>query len=168
MGVREHHRAARGGVRCAVLTVSDTRTEETDESGRLTRTLLEQAGHRAVAHGIVPDDPEAVRREVAGFLHREDVDAVLVNGGTGIAPRDRTLEAVAAVLEKPLPGFGELFRALSFQEIGPAAMLSRAIGGVCRGRAVFVMPGSPAAVRLALERLILPELGHVIAEARKG
>jgi len=152
---------------CAVLTISDTRTAETDESGRLTRDLLERAGHRIVHSSIVPDDPARVVVEVSALLLREEVEAVLMNGGTGISPRDRTHDAVSALLESRLDGFGEIFRALSYKEIGAAAMLSRALAGLARGRVLFSMPGSPAAVRLALEKLILPELGHILSEARK-
>jgi len=168
MGLHEHRRSKPGAVACAVLTISDTRTLETDESGRLTRDLLERAGHRIVHTAILPDDPERVGMEVTALLLREDVEAVLINGGTGISPRDRTHEAVSALLEGRLDGFGELFRALSYQEIGAAAMLSRAVAGLARGRVLFSMPGSPSAVILALEKLILPELGHVVGEARKS
>ena len=167
MAHEEHRRAAPASVSCAVVTVSDTRTPETDLSGRLTRELLAAAGHRIAAARIVPDDPEEVRRVLLDLLGDEGVDAVLLNGGTGIAPRDRTLEAVAALLERTIDGFGEIFRHLSYQEIGPAAMLSRATAGIARGRVVFSMPGSPGAVRLALEKLILPEIAHAVGEARK-
>jgi molybdenum cofactor biosynthesis protein B len=165
---RDEHRArAPRSVGCAVLTVSDTRTAGTDESGRLTRERLEAAGHRVVGSAIVRDEPEAVIRELTSFLKHPDVEAILVNGGTGISPRDRTHDAVASLLETRLDGFGEIFRALSFQEIGPAAMLSRAIAGLSKGRVLFSMPGSPAAVGLALDRLIIPELAHIVGESRK-
>lgn len=167
MGLHEHQASAPRRVACAVLTISDTRTPETDESGRLARELLEKAGHRVVHAAILPDEPERVSEALAALLMRSDVEAVLVNGGTGISPRDRTHEAVTALLDRRLDGFGELFRALSYAEIGAAAMLSRAAAGTARGRVLFSMPGSPAAVRLALEKLILPELGHAVGEARK-
>lgn len=162
-----HRRGAlRGSV--AVLTVSDTRTVETDVSGRLCVELLEAAGHRVVARAITRDEPETVADRVAAWLRDPDCDGVIANGGTGIAARDRTYEAVSGMLDRRLDGFGELFRALSYPEIGSAAMLSRAVGGVARGRFLFALPGSPAAVRLAMERLILPELPHLLGELRRG
>jgi molybdenum cofactor biosynthesis protein B len=151
--------------RVHVVTVSDTRTEADDESGRLCRELLEQGGHQVVGYGIVRDEPTAVRARVLGVL--DGADAVLLNGGTGIAPRDTTYEAIAGLLERRLDGFGELFRMLSFQEIGSKAMASRAVAGV-RGRTlIFSMPGSTKAVRLAMEKLVLPELGHLTGELHK-
>ncbi len=167
MGRREHRESTASPVRAAVLTVSDTRTEQTDESGSLTRALLEAAGHAVAASRIVPDDPIRVRAALEELLAQPGVQAILVNGGTGVSARDRTIEAVSATLDRRLDGFGELFRALSYQEVGPAAMLSRALAGVARGKPIFSMPGSPAAVRLALEKLILPELGHVVSEASR-
>jgi len=153
-------------VRVFVVTASDTRGEAEDTSGAWLRQAVVGAGHELTGHRIVPDDPAAIRRvlEEAGRLVAE---AIVVNGGTGIAARDRTYEAVAGFLEKRLDGFGELFRALSFQEIGSAAMLSRAVAGTWAGRVIFAVPGSTAAVRLAWERLIAPELGHVLRELRK-
>ena len=167
MGLKEHHRTAPRAVGVGLLTVSDTRTEATDESGRLCASLCEAAGHAVVARRLVPDDPARVREAVEELLSAEGVQAVLVNGGTGISRRDRTFEAVSGMLEGRLDGFGELFRALSYKEIGAAAMLSRAVAGHARGRAIFCMPGSPGAVRLAMTELILPELGHVVAELEK-
>ena len=166
MSVHEHRTKGPRVVSCAVLTVSDTRTPETDSSGALARDLLVRAGHVVVAHEILPDEPARVREQVGAWLARDDVDAILVNGGTGLAPRDTTFEALAALLEKRLDGFGELFRMLSFQEIGAAAMLSRAIAGVARGKIVASMPGSTAAVELAMTRLLVPELGHMVKLAR--
>ncbi|MDW8058689.1 MAG: MogA/MoaB family molybdenum cofactor biosynthesis protein [Thermomicrobium sp.] len=154
-------------MRCAVITVSDTRTAETDTSGALIRERLERAGHAVVGYAIVPDEREAVGQLVDEFAARPDCDAILLNGGTGIARRDVTYEAVAERLEKRLDGFGELFRWLSYREIGPAAMLSRAIAGVYGGKIVIAMPGSTAAVRLAMDELIVPELAHLVFEARK-
>jgi molybdenum cofactor biosynthesis protein B len=147
-------------VACALLTVSDTRRPGTDRSGPWLRASLERAGHEVVAAAIAPDEPRAVRARLRSFARDRRVRAILITGGTGIAPRDRTYEAVAGLLEKRLDGFGELFRALSYREIGAAAMLSRAVAGTWRGRLLFVMPGSPAAVKLAVRRLIVPELGH--------
>lgn len=168
MGVEGHRRAGPDRVSVGLLTVSDTREEATDVSGRLARGLLEAAGHRVFAYRILPDDPSQVRDQLERWLAEEDCQAVVVNGGTGISERDRTYEAVSALFEKTLDGFGELFRWLSYQRIGPAAMLSRAAAGIARGRPIFSVPGSPEAVRLALEELILPELGHLVGELRKG
>lgn len=165
--VNEHRAAAPDAVGCAVLTVSDTRTPETDESGRLIANLLHAAGHAVVATRIVPDEPSLIRETIDGWVARDEVRAILSNGGTGIAGRDTTYDAVAALLEKRIDGFGELFRMLSYGEIGAAAMLSRATAGVYRGRLVVAMPGSRNAVQLAMERLIVPELGHLVYEIRK-
>ncbi len=167
MGHDEHRRHAPASVALALLTISDTRTAATDASGDLAERLLTHAGHRIVTRGWVADDPERVEAWVRDALTRGDCDAVLTSGGTGISPRDRTYEALAGILERRLDGFGELFRSLSYVEIGSAAMLSRAIGGIRAGRVVFCVPGSPNAVQLALEKLILPELGHLVAELRK-
>jgi molybdenum cofactor biosynthesis protein B len=147
-----------------VLTVSDTRTLETDESGRLAEELCAAAGQAVACRMICPDEPAEVRALVDGACRREDVDAVVVTGGTGIAARDTTHEALAGLYDVAIPGFGELFRLLSFEEVGAAAMLSRASAGVVHGRAVFSLPGSRAAVRLGLTRLVLPELAHVLAQ----
>jgi len=166
VSVDEHRAAGKRAVACAVLTVSDTRTPETDSSGALTRDLLVQAGHRVVSQTILPDEPARVRAYVEACLDDPEVEAVLLNGGTGVAPRDTTYEAIAALIEKRLDGFGELFRVLSFEQIGAAAMLSRAVAGVARGRVIASMPGSTAAVELALTRLLVPELGHMVKLAR--
>ena len=168
MGAAEHHAGARRPAACAVITASDTRTAETDASGQRIRALLEQAGHRVVAYGILPDDPEGIGRRLDELLADPAVDAVIVNGGTGLAPRDTTYEAVAARLEKRIDGFGELFRSLSFAEIGAAAMLSRAVAGVARGRIVASLPGSTAAVELAMSRLLVPQLSHMVGLVRGG
>jgi molybdenum cofactor biosynthesis protein B len=165
--VGEHHAAARNPVACAVVTVSDTRTIDTDRSGALVAELLERAGHRPADRRIVPDEPDHIRPLILEYARRGDIQAVLLTGGTGISPRDQTFETVTALLTKPLPGYGELFRMLSYQEIGAAALLSRATGGLVGTLAVLTMPGSSAAVRLAMEKLILPELGHIVSEATK-
>ncbi len=164
MGAEEHKKQAKQQVTCAVITVSDTRTEANDTSGRTTRELLEQAGHRVGLYRIVKDEPEVIRQLLAELANADQVQAVLLNGGTGISRRDTTYEAVAGLLEKRLDGFGELFRALSYQEIGPAAMLSRATAGTYGNLIVFSTPGSTAAVRLAMEKLIVPELPHLVWE----
>jgi len=167
MGHRGHRDGDARTVSLAVLTISDTRTEATDESGALIRRLCAQAGHTVAAWRIVADEPGLVRAALADLLERPGVQGVLVNGGTGISPRDRTFEAIAGMMDRRIEGFGELFRALSYQEIGAAAMLSRAVAGLISGVPVFSMPGSPEAVRLAMETLILPGIGHVVAEAAK-
>jgi molybdenum cofactor biosynthesis protein B len=165
--MEQHQMAAPRRVGCAVVTVSDTRTVETDTSGALIRERLERAGHSVVFYAIVPDEREEIGRLVDELVQRPDCDAVLLTGGTGIARRDVTYEAIAERLEKRLDGFGELFRWLSYREIGPAAMLSRALAGVYRGRVVIAMPGSTAAVRLAMDELVRPALPHLVFEARK-
>lgn len=167
-GVQRHRREAPHRVPCAVITVSDTRRPETDAGGDLVAELLSQGGHPVVLRRIVKDDVAAIRSAFQEAASHAEVRAVLLTGGTGIAPRDVTPEALEPLLERAIPGFGELFRALSFQEIGAAALLSRAFAGVCSGRPVFALPGSRAAIRLALERLILPELGHMAGEGTKA
>ena len=166
MGHEEHRQEAPRRVAVYVVTASDTRGEAEDESGRFLREAVAAAGHAVAGYRIVKDEPAEIRAALAAAAEA-GADAVVVNGGTGIAGRDRTYEAVVGLLEKRLDGFGELFRMLSFGEIGAAAMLSRAVAGVWDGRAVFSVPGSRAAVRLAWERLIGPELGHVVRELRK-
>jgi len=166
--VPEQHRAeAPACVRCAVITVSDTRTLASDRSGQAIVELLEKAGHAVVDRRIVADEPSEIRALVEDYASRGDVDAVLLTGGTGLGSRDQTFETLSRLLTKPLPGFGELFRMLSYHEIGAAAMLSRALGGLMGRLVVLSMPGSEAAVRLAMERLIVPELGHLVREARR-
>lgn len=165
---QEHRAAGAIAIPCGVITVSDTRIAADDRSGDLIAELLAAAGHAVAGRRIVPDEPTAVAAAVREFVDAGEVAAILLTGGTGVAPRDQTPEAVAGLFTKELPGFGELFRMLSYQEIGPAAMLSRACGGMIGGVAVFLMPGSTAAVRLAMERLILPELGHLTKLASRG
>ena len=163
-----HHRKdAVKAVATVVVTVSDTRTLETDKGGNLVAELLEGAGHPVAGREIVKDEPEAIRAAVEQALSADGVRAVILTGGTGVAPRDVTPESVAPLLEREIPGFGELFRMLSYEDIGSAALLSRAVAGLARGRVLFVIPGSRGAVRLALEKLIVPELGHLAAEAVK-
>ncbi len=162
----QHRAQAPPSIRCAVITVSDTRTRETDTGGQLVADKLAEAGHQVVTREIIPDDPE----RMAGLVDElcsHDVDAILLTGGTGISSRDQTYETISVLLTRPLPGYGELFRMLSYQEIGPAAMLSRAVGGLAGRTVVLTMPGSPAGVRLAMDKLILPELGHLVREARR-
>jgi molybdenum cofactor biosynthesis protein B len=168
MSVAAHQRTAPTRVRAFVLTISDTRTLATETSGRTIASLLEAAGHQVIGRDIVRDEPTEVAGRLRSELARGEVDVIITTGGTGVSARDSTPEAVAGLLDKPLPGFGELFRMLSFAEIGPAAMLSRALAGTTGRTVIFLLPGSEAAVRLALTRLILPELGHVVGELRKG
>jgi molybdenum cofactor biosynthesis protein B len=164
----EHVRGARDvSARCAVLTLSDTRTAETDKSGQRIRALLEADGHAVAHYRVLPDDAETLSRELNALLDRTDVDAVFTNGGTGVSRRDQTVAVVERTIEQPLPGFGELFRMLSWEQIGSGAMLSRAAGGIARGKPLFAMPGSTAAVELAMTKLVLPELKHLLHELRK-
>jgi len=163
----EHKANAPASIGCWVLTISDSKTPQTDTSGRLIRELLQRAGHHIVGSEIVRDEPTEVQRVIREACGNAAVRAVLMTGGTGITSRDSTFEAVEAMLDKRLPGFGELFRMLSYQEVGGAAMLSRAQMGVTKGRIVVSMPGSPNACRLALEKLILPELGHLVRELNR-
>lgn len=164
---QEHKAAAPAAVRVAVLTVSDTRTEATDTSGRAIRELLAGAGHAVVAAAIVTDDPDAVTAFVRRELESGLAQVVITTGGTGITSRDSTYEAIDALLEKRLDGFGELFRMLSYHDVGPAAMMSRACAGLVRGRVVITLPGSEGAVRLAMTKLVLPELTHLVQQASK-
>ena len=163
----EHRAQAPPSLRCAVLTISDTRTLETDTGGQTILDLLATAGHTVALREILRDEPEPMRALLLNLRQRDDIDAILLTGGTGIGSRDQTFETVSALLDKPLPGYGELFRLLSYQEIGAAAMLSRATAGLIGRKVLLTMPGSPAGVRLAMEKLILPELGHLVREARR-
>jgi molybdopterin adenylyltransferase len=159
MSVHEHERHGRRNLKVGVITASDSRTPQNDESGQLIRRMLEDAGHRVDYYEILPDDAEKISAALANNL--ENLDAIIVNGGTGITARDNTTEVVKSLLDKELEGFGELFRMLSFNEIGAAAMMSRAIAGVRRGKFVAALPGSPDACRLAMEKLLIPQLGHI-------
>ena len=163
----EHRAQSPSSVPCFVLTVSDTRTLETETSGKTIAELLEAAGHSVTGRAVVRDEPAHVQDRVRAELARGKARAIITTGGTGIAKRDSTFEAVVSMFQKRLDGFGELFRMLSFEEIGSAAMLSRATAGVIGDRVVFLLPGSEASVRLAMTRLILPELGHLAAQLTK-
>ncbi|MGE6628894.1 MogA/MoaB family molybdenum cofactor biosynthesis protein [Bacillus sp. NPDC077027] len=168
MSVAEHKKEAPNIVNCKVITVSDTRTRETDKSGRLMIDLLKEKGHRILAYEIVKDDIAAIQDAVLAGTSEPTIDAVLLNGGTGIAVRDVTIESIMPLFSKELPGFGEIFRMLSYTEdIGTAAILSRAASGVIDQKAVFATPGSTGAVRLAMTKLIVPELPHVLRELKK-
>lgn len=158
-----HPDSERYAVRCGVITVSDTRSPETDKSGKLIQDLLDQDGHHTEFYQVVKDDPEAIETLLESLANK-DLDVILLNGGTGIAPRDNTFDVVVRLLEKTLPGFGEIFRLLSYEEIGSRAIASRAVAGTFQGKVIFSMPGSSAAVRLAMTKLILPELRHLVKQ----
>jgi molybdenum cofactor biosynthesis protein B len=168
MSTQEHKKEAPRTVHCKVITVSDTRNRETDKSGKLMMELLEQAGHKIIDYVIVKDEEIPIQTEILKGCAKEEIEVILTNGGTGIAKRDVTIETVQNLLDKEIVGFGELFRMLSYQEdIGSAAILSRAIAGVVKDKAVFSTPGSTGAVKLAMNKLILPEIGHVVREIQK-
>ena len=167
MSAEQHRRAAPEVLGFGLITVSDSRTPEDDVSGRTLSGLAQMAGHRVEGSLLVPDDVAAIRAAVRDLLGRSGVDVVVLTGGTGFSPRDVTLDAVLPLLERPIEGFGELFRFLSYQQVGAAAMLSRAAGGLVGTQAVFLLPGSPKAVSLAMEKLILPEAGHLLSQARR-
>jgi molybdenum cofactor biosynthesis protein B len=164
----EHQRAAEQIVaRCAVLTLSDTRDESSDKSGARIRELLTADAHTVAHYEVIRDEPEHLSAKLSALLARTDVDVILTNGGTGISRRDATVPVIERVLESPLRGFGELFRMLSWEQIGSGAMLSRALGGIAQGKLIFAMPGSTKAVELAMTKLILPEIRHILRELRK-
>lgn len=169
MSTYEHKQEAPKKIRCQIVTISDTRTEITDKSGQLMMTLLKEHGHEIIDYEIVKDDQTHIKNAVLKGCENKEVDVILTNGGTGIAKRDVTIETVQQIIEKEIVGFGELFRMLSYTEdIGSAAILSRAIAGVANNTAIFSTPGSSGAVKLAMTKLILPELGHVVREIRKN
>ncbi|MGC9526747.1 MAG: MogA/MoaB family molybdenum cofactor biosynthesis protein [Limnospira sp.] len=161
-----HSDRADFAVQCAVVTLSDTRTEETDTSGQLIRQMLSESGHDIREYLILKDEPDRICAAMEKLCGDGGIDVAIANGGTGIAPRDTTYDAIEGLLEKTLPGFGELFRFLSYSEIGSRAIASRAVAGVCRGTLIFSVPGSRGAVKLAMEKLILPELVHLVKQIR--
>jgi molybdenum cofactor biosynthesis protein B len=168
MAYADHQSSAKTiSARCAVVTLSDTRTQETDTSGQLIQQLLTAAGHTIAHYAIVPDDPTQLAPLLEQLLTDANIDNILTNGGTGISRRDQTIDVIEKAIDHSLPGFGELFRMLSYQQIGSGALLSRATGGIARGKPIFAMPGSTKAVELAMVKLILPEMGHLIFELRK-
>ena len=164
MTQQPHPDSAQRMVNCAVITVSDTRSPQTDRSGETIKQLLVEAGHSVLAYRIIPDEPTLIRDYLQEVAQRADIEAIIFNGGTGIAPRDTTYDAIEGLLEKTLPGFGEIFRALSYQEIGSRAIASRAVAGIYQGKLLFSIPGSTGAVKLALSQIIIPELIHLIAQ----
>lgn len=153
---------------CAIVTVSDTRTPDTDKSGQSIAQGVSQRGNKVQSYVILPDEPDAIAHHIQSLCQQPDLDAILLNGGTGIAPRDTTYDAIEGLLDKTLPGFGEIFRWLSYQEIGSRAIASRAIAGVRQKTLIFSMPGSSKAVALAMEKLILPELQHLVKQLKGG
>ncbi|MBS4222731.1 MogA/MoaB family molybdenum cofactor biosynthesis protein [Lederbergia citrea] len=168
MSVEEHKSKAPVTIGCAVITVSDTRTDATDKSGKLLKELLIENGHNIPFYKIVKDDPASIKATVEEAISTKEVSTILMTGGTGIAKRDVTIETVSTLFEKEIVGFGELFRMLSYlEDIGSAAMMSRASAGIYRNKAIFIMPGSSGAVKLAMEKLILKEMGHVVRELNK-
>jgi molybdenum cofactor biosynthesis protein B len=167
LGYKEHKKHAHGPVNCAVITVSTTRTKDNDISGKNIIGFLEGNGHIVLYYDIIKDDVSKISQSLEHSLTEEGVQAIIINGGTGIGEKDVTVEAVTPYLEKELVGFGELFRYLSFKEINSPAILSRAIAGVAKGKIVFCLPGSTNACKMAMEKLIIPELGHIVYELEK-
>lgn len=167
MGHVEHKKLAPRTVNCAVVVISDTRTEKTDESGRLIMQALRENGHQVVAYDVLKNDAGLISGRLDALLNEEGLQVIITSGGTGASRMDITIESVLPILEKRLDGFGELFRYLTYQEIGTASIMSRALAGVARGRVIICLPGSLAAVRLAMDKIILPEVGHMVREAAR-
>ena len=163
----EHKAQAPTKIGCAVITCSDTRTPETDTSGYRIMNMLKEAGHGVLSYQLIKDEPKKIKAAVKKAAKNKRIQAVVINGGTGIAKRDSTFEAIDGMLEKRLEGFGEVFRYLTYQEIGSPAIMTRATAGTYKGKILFSTPGSENAVRLAMDKLILPELGHIIRELTK-
>jgi len=167
VGYQEHKRKAPQSVNCAVLTISDTRTEQDDESGKLIRQKLSQNGHRVMAYAILKNEAESIKQKICELLGQEELQVIITSGGTGVSHRDITVETIHSILEKELDGFGELFRFLSYGEIGTASIMSRAIAGTIKGKVILCLPGSLGAASLAMEKIILPEIGHLVREATR-
>ncbi len=167
MSYLEHKHLSPKTVNCAVITISSTRTEETDDSGKLIKQKLSENGHQIIAYRLLKDDAEAIRKKIYELMEDERVQVIITNGGTGVSHRDITIETISPILEKKLDGFGELFRLLTYQEIGSGSIMSRAMAGVVRGKVVISLPGSPDAAILAMDKIILPELGHLVREATR-
>ncbi len=166
MAVHEHKTKAPRTIAFLVMTISDSRTEATDQSGKLIKQLLIEEGQQVIDYRVIRDEPEQIESLLREALVRQDLDVILLNGGTGISPRDGTYEVVSRLLQKQLEGFGEIFRYLSYQEIGSAAIMSRAIAGVAEGKVIISLPGSSGAVELAMRRLVLPEIGHMVSQVK--
>ena len=167
MSYQEHKQKAPQIVNCAVLTISDTRTERDDESGILIKQRLSQNGHRVMSYAILKDEADSLKKKISELLGHEELQVIITNGGTGVSHRDITVDTIFPILDKDLAGFGELFRFLTYQEIGTASIMCRAIGGVARGKVILCIPGSPEAVKLAMDKIILPEIGHLVREATR-
>jgi len=167
MGYQDHKEASPAAVSAGVLVISDSRTESSDESGKLICRLLESSGHKLEGFGLLKNEPSSITASIERFLESPRAQVIIISGGTGLSCRDVTVETVAPMLDKKLDGFGELFRSLSYQEIGPGCIMSRALAGVCRKKVIICLPGSFKAVRLAMEKIILPELGHMVREATR-
>ncbi len=167
MGYQEHKQKAPQSVSCAVLIISDTRTEQDDESGKLIREKLSQNGHRVMSYSILKNEADSIKKKIYELLREEELQVIITSGGTGVSHRDITVETISLILEKKLDGFGELFRFLSYQEIGTASIMSRAIAGVIGGKVILCLPGSLGAANLAMDKLILPEIGHMVREATR-
>ncbi|MFC2022067.1 molybdenum cofactor biosynthesis protein B [Chloroflexota bacterium] len=167
MSYQEHKQSAPASVNCAVLTISDSRTERNDESGKLIRQKLSQSGHKVMSYAILKNEADSVRQKIEELLRQEKLQVIITSGGTGVSHRDITVETIYPILEKKLDGFGELFRFLSHQEIGTASIMSRAIAGAVGGKVILCIPGSPGAANLAMDKIILPEIGHMVREATR-
>ncbi len=167
MSYQEHKQKSPQSVNCAVLIISDSRTEDTDESGKLLKQRLSQNGHRVMAYSILKNDADVIRKKMGELLGQEELQVIITSGGTGVSHRDVTIETVTPLLEKKMDGFGELFRSLSYQEIGTGSVMSRAIAGVAEGKIVICIPGSLGAASLAIDKIILPEIGHMVREATR-
>ncbi|MFC1953479.1 molybdenum cofactor biosynthesis protein B [Chloroflexota bacterium] len=167
MSYQEHQQNSPRSVVCAVLTFSDSRTEQDDESGKLLCRKLSENRHKVLDYVVLKDDPEAIRQKIIELLGRDELQVIITNGSTGISSRDVAIETISPFLEKRLDGFGELFRSLSYQEIGTASIMSRAIAGLAGGKVIICLPGSPGASRLAIDSIILPEIGHMVREATR-
>jgi len=166
-GYYQHKYESPRNVSCAVLTISDSRTEQDDESGGFIRRKLIENGHRVLDYSILRNDTEPIIKKISELLEHEELQVIITSGGTGVSQRDITVETVYPILEKKLDGFGELFRSLSYQEIGTGSIMSRAVAGVAGGKVIICLPGSLAAVTLALDKIILPEMGHMVREASR-
>ena len=167
MGYHEHKHKAPRSVSCAVLTISDSRTEQTDESGGLIRQKLSENGHRVMSYCILKNDAEAIKEKIDELLGEEEIQVIITSGGTGLSHRDVTVDTISPILEKKLVGFGELFRVFTYQEIGTGSIMSRAVAGVAKGKVILCLPGSLGAVTLAMDKIILPEIGHLVREATR-
>jgi len=164
---QEHKQKAPQSVNCAVLTISDSRTERDDESGKLIRQKLTENGHKIISYAVLKNEADLIKKKIYGLLEQEELQVIITSGGTGASHRDITVETISMILEKKLDGFGELFRFLTYQEIGTGSIMSRAIGGVAMGKVILCLPGSLGAANLAMDKIILPEIGHMVREATR-